>query len=792
MITQSSEKTLQQSESFTSHSFGIKESGLSHIFNVLRNQLYSNKTLAVIREYSCNAYDAHIEVGKKDTPIKITIPNQLEPHFKVRDYGRGLTEKEISEVYAMYGESTKRGTNEQIGQLGLGCKSAFAYGDNFIINSFVDGERISYNAFIDPSEIGQITKMDTQKTDEENGIEIVIPVKQDDYEVFASTATDFFKYWVIVPQFEGLDEESLKENMEVDVTISGNDWYSDSKANASFAIMGNICYPISSYNLNFEGYEDNRKQLLEAGVIINFPIGSLEISASREQLQYTERTKDALLEKLKGMVKELPDVLSGALKDCKTYWDAKIIYNELFYSRGSLYALKDIIKKTGVSYIDQNGKKWQMKHNHFDSSKYGEDIKIWVYRKPDQWARGKRVRGQESHNIVVDKKALVVEDDCDTHFGRLNRIAPLIENYEGEPKDHKKHDIIYLIKYLTPNAKKNFNSEKGFDFPCEKLSSYPKIVLRDIYPSNSTVAGGTTSYKNDKHSTKVFELDLDSNINSTYHTCRSDLFSAASVDFDKESGIYVKIDKFFVWNKGEVHPVKLKDLLNGLKKIGVDVPTVYAIKANKIDKTNVAKSDNWIEAHDWAKEVLIKHIKSSKITQKVADAYYYEVFSAHLNTKRDWAHEMIEGSNSDNRKVLSGFVIDKDSPLKKMLKASASMLKKKDAAEKVDKVEMSLYLVRELCGLSKMDGRNHWNGDYSDEAIQKRFDFNIQKGIDLFKVEPSFNLDDLSYNVEQRYPLFKLIDNHLFHSYKWDDNFSSELANYANIIDITFASKKKV
>ena len=77
MITQSSEKTLKQSENFTSHSFGIKESGLSHIFNVLRNQLYSNKTLAVIREYSCNAYDAHVEVGKKDTPIRVTIPNQL-------------------------------------------------------------------------------------------------------------------------------------------------------------------------------------------------------------------------------------------------------------------------------------------------------------------------------------------------------------------------------------------------------------------------------------------------------------------------------------------------------------------------------------------------------------------------------------------------------------------------------------------------------------------------------------------------------------------------------------------
>ena len=85
MITTSKQTTLKQSDDFQSVSFGIKESGLSHIFNVLRNQLYSDKVLAVIREYSTNAVDAHAEVGKLDEPIKVTLPNQLSPSFKVRD-----------------------------------------------------------------------------------------------------------------------------------------------------------------------------------------------------------------------------------------------------------------------------------------------------------------------------------------------------------------------------------------------------------------------------------------------------------------------------------------------------------------------------------------------------------------------------------------------------------------------------------------------------------------------------------------------------------------------------------
>ncbi|MCJ8274205.1 MAG: hypothetical protein MJK04_33015, partial [Psychrosphaera sp.] len=121
MITKQSDINLRQSQDFKSYSFGIKDSGLAHIFNVLRNQLYSDKILAVIREYSANAIDAHVEMDKASTPIKVTLPNKLNLKLKVRDFGRGLTETEIAEIYAMYGESTKRGSNAQIGQLGLGC-----------------------------------------------------------------------------------------------------------------------------------------------------------------------------------------------------------------------------------------------------------------------------------------------------------------------------------------------------------------------------------------------------------------------------------------------------------------------------------------------------------------------------------------------------------------------------------------------------------------------------------------------------------------------------------------------
>ena len=131
--------TLQSRGIESSVKFGIKASGLHHILGILRNQLYSDKILAVLREYTTNAVDAHIMAGCPERPVEVSLPTKLNLLFKVRDYGPALSDEEIQDVYAFYGESTKRTSNDVTGMLGIGSKSAFAYGDNFVINSYLDG-----------------------------------------------------------------------------------------------------------------------------------------------------------------------------------------------------------------------------------------------------------------------------------------------------------------------------------------------------------------------------------------------------------------------------------------------------------------------------------------------------------------------------------------------------------------------------------------------------------------------------------------------------------------------------
>ena len=78
----------------------------AQLFKILRSQIYENKILAVVREYSCNALDAHIEAGVPDKPIEVTLPNNLNPYFTVRDFGKGLDDEGIFDIYATYGKST--------------------------------------------------------------------------------------------------------------------------------------------------------------------------------------------------------------------------------------------------------------------------------------------------------------------------------------------------------------------------------------------------------------------------------------------------------------------------------------------------------------------------------------------------------------------------------------------------------------------------------------------------------------------------------------------------------------
>jgi len=177
------------------------------IEDVFRNRIYSDKTLACVREIVCNAKDAHTEKGNNN-PIEITLPTSLSPTFKVKDMGLGMNPELIAETYASLGSSTKRKTN-QIGSYGIGSKAPLAYTDSFQVLTVAEGVTYCYTVYVDGGRKTQIDLVyEVQTPDTQSGTEVIVPVKVGDMDYFKKCVEYVTQFWSIHPTIDGVINES--------------------------------------------------------------------------------------------------------------------------------------------------------------------------------------------------------------------------------------------------------------------------------------------------------------------------------------------------------------------------------------------------------------------------------------------------------------------------------------------------------------------------------------------------------------------------------------------------------
>ena len=620
MIAIEKTQTVKSSGIKDSVSFGIKADGFAHIFNVLRNQLYSDKILAVIREYSCNAVDANVEAGKSATPISVSLPNRLCSTFKVRDFGNGLTDADIHDIYAFYGESTKRKSNAMIGQLGLGSKSAFAYGDNFVINSFVNGVKNTYNAFIDDSQVGQIAKLGSEATTETNGVEIVISVKDCDYEVFRTKAEGLFKHFKVQPIVKGATVDLTKS----ECVLSGSFWgiyASQFTSNFALAVMGNIAYPIDFYSL--KSTDDNLTKLLSANLVIEFEIGELDISASREKLQYTDRAIKAIIAKTDKIFSEMNAKVEEKLKNCETLFQAKKIYGSIFDYQSPLHCISGLIKKVSWNKKPLLDSRISFDYKDCSSTQTSSLAHVRSYAK--SW-RGTKISSNELTSLECSEKAVLILNDKGIKNGVTNRVHDLIHTKGKRP-------VVFSIKDKSFFAKYNLDEAKDF------------ILLSSLPVHSFASSGGVSAVKSPKHSSKEFIFDV---TKTSWGSTRSHFWIQESVDIANDSGVYVEIENFdFKTASGFTHPQQLSGYIKNLKSLGVTAPKIYGFKKHVMDK--VKKNAKFIPLSKYIKDTLENFAKTNKLSQNIADRQGYNKF------KMDWWN-------------LSSVTFDANSPLAVALK----------------------------------------------------------------------------------------------------------------------------
>lgn len=314
----------------------IDANSIEHIMSVLTD-LYSDPIGAVVREYSTNALDSHKESGQT-RPVEIVMPSQFDPNFRVKDYGVGLSVNDVESIYSQYGASTKRGTDDQTGMLGLGCKSGLTYADQFIVTAVKNGIKVSVVVSRTEKGTGVMETLDTVSTDEPNGVEITIPVKAGDYRKFIDYGARFYVYWpkgsVVIDGNEPAHFADDKNVVKVTDEIFLVRHMHEHKI-----VMGDVAYPVPFEKINFNNAQRTWNE--NWAVVAFVPMGSVNFTPSREQLHMTRLT----LATLKGIGESFDAAIvkrvEESIANCATHREAWVKSHEW----------KNIVKFTNANIL---------------------------------------------------------------------------------------------------------------------------------------------------------------------------------------------------------------------------------------------------------------------------------------------------------------------------------------------------------------------------------------------------------------------------------------------------------
>lgn len=307
----------------TSYEFSIGD--VSTIIDILRNRLYSNPIRTLTQEYLSNARDAHREAGNEATPVKVTLPTKLDSVLKIRDYGVGLSHQRVREVFVNYGISTKRSDNVQTGGFGLGAKSAWAYTDSFTVTSYFNGVCSTYVAHTGNSSNGTFELINESPTNEPNGVEVQIPVKEADISKFVDAVYRTTMFWDTRPTLHGITEVEIPKEYKKPavkyqnekVMIVENNFFNQNVfetryvSEKVFVLIDKIPYSIAKFQYDVGNLRKLTELVQSSNIIfIDLPNGAVDVAASREEVS-NDKKNIAKLESVCGdSVKHLYDMIA--------------------------------------------------------------------------------------------------------------------------------------------------------------------------------------------------------------------------------------------------------------------------------------------------------------------------------------------------------------------------------------------------------------------------------------------------------------------------------------------------
>lgn len=465
-----------------------------------------------MREYSTNAADAHVIANKPIDQIVVSLPTLEDLNFRIRDFGSGLTEDEIKDVYCVLGESKKRSDNRLNGVLGYGCKAGFAHADTFTVTSWINGEKTVYQCIKgDSTKLPDVIRVDRCPSNEPAGIEVMVPVKQNSWYAFHREAIAFYRNWPVMPTIKGLspeDTEALTKFRATPATLKGEGWEVRPASDGAqgVAYMGWVPYAIDWNVLHHKMSLDSKSRALfellrSNDVILYFNMGEINFVDSRESLEYTDKTYAALVARITEIFAKIKDSIQEKFVGLPTLWDAKIMYNAIFGTGvlelekgesdsgdvaerikildGNLMQLERTfegafswngITLDGPSFQDINRFDNANPTALIDDSENPEAPVMVTYRKKKSRVKANRCKAESNNTIMASTQVAVVYNDTGRKTGQQMAARYLIH---GAPKTYR---TVYVLSFAEKSLKDLFIKEYNFE-------TVPIIKLSDILPA---------------------------------------------------------------------------------------------------------------------------------------------------------------------------------------------------------------------------------------------------------------------------------------------------------------------
>lgn len=423
-------------------------------FGVLSSGLYNDKIRAIIRELSCNAWDAHVMAGKKDVPFDLHLPTDFEPFFRITDYGVGLSHDDVLQLYCTYFASNKNQSNDVVGAMGLGSKSPFCYtqaqGDSqgFTVTSRFGGMKRIYSAYVDGG-APTIVCLSEEETVEPNGLEVQFAVNTDDVWEFENKAKLALEFFNPMPN---VNIEGFEAKAE-DYAIRTDTWALRSDEGGPRAVQGMVQYAVGSIDASRMTTE--QQQVAELPLDLFFPIGELSVAASREMLSNDHRTINNILAMYTKVYTGMVDEVRKTLNKCKSAWEARL---QLMVAMDS--PIQNIIRGA------YNGGQFEGKYDNFTLTNTKPALS------------------------ELDYKALQV-----TKYSRSSRRNADRNHFFTTPAERKSDKYLLLLEELKINPKIGKNFEREFD-----VNDNVVFILNDLdnRGANKYVQAYVQNGRNDK------------------------------------------------------------------------------------------------------------------------------------------------------------------------------------------------------------------------------------------------------------------------------------------------------